>query len=165
MKSQTKTRTKLLEEIKSVIINPTIYKTLDYARLKESVIKNYLHQPLIKKLNELSKVKKGKKLIWESNKQDTLHNFILFGNGQRPDFEINVNGLNICVEIKKGSNASSLREGFGQGIIYSSRYDFCILVFIDTSNDKHILNSENCIKEQKIIKKLWKDFNIMFDIV
>lgn len=165
MKSKTSKRTELLREISSVICNPEIYDTLNYRDKNEMYLKQYLYAPLKSRLAELAERKKGQKLIWEGDQKSTLHNITVFGTQHRPDFEINICDLQIGVEIKKGSAGSDIRNGIGQSIVYASHYDFVLYVFIDTSKDKKLLNSEKGDKEVAVINKLWDSFNIWFNIV
>lgn len=134
-----------------------------------------MYQPLLNEMTNryLSKgykndtaVKKAKKsLIWEANKQTVLHNMLCFGTQHRPDMELNVDGVKIAIEVKKGSVGTDVRQGFGQCVIYSAKYDFVIFLFVDTSNDKRILNSMEGEKERNIKDSLWKNFNSVFYIV
>jgi len=79
--------------------------------------------------------------------------------------EINTDGVSIAVEVKKGKNGSAVRQGFGQCVIYSSKYDFIVFLFVDTSDDKRILNSMGSEKEENICKSIWHNYNAMFRVV
>lgn len=173
--SKSRNRVLLIDSILNVMTDKEIYEIIDYKKKNEYAIKQFMYQPLLNKLiekfkdvgyNDKRAIKKAKEcLIWESNKQTILHNMVFFGTQHRPDMEINVDGISIAVEVKKGNNGSDIRQGIGQCIVYSSKYDFIAFLFIDTSCDKRIYNSVNSEKEQSIIQGLWNDYNIMFKIV
>ena len=74
-------------------------------------------------------------------------------------------GVTIAIEFKKGDRGSSLREGFGHSIVYSTAYDFVIYMFIDVSEDGRIVNGSTAVNEQKFLQNLWDNFNVKFAIV
>ena len=155
--------------------SPEIYGVINYERQKEDMIKQYLHQPLLEAVKEIlldrgivpkNAVKTAQKcLLWESNRTQTISNIKMFGVGHRPDFVVKFNDMNIAVEIKRGSTGSSIREGIGQSIVYSQMYDFVVYLYIDTSKNKVILNSMNDKTESNVVKSLWTQSNVMFDVV
>ena len=175
MTSKTSKREELLKSILNVLSYEDIYNTIDYKRKNEDAIKQFMYQPLLTEIKNkyISKgyknntaLKKAKEsLIWESNKQTVLHNMICFGTQHRPDMELNIDGLKIAIEVKKGSVGSDVRQGFGQCVVYSTKYDFVIFLFVDTSDDKRILNSMNSEKEKVIKELLWNNFNSLFSVV
>lgn len=73
----------------------------------------------------------------------------------------------IAIEIKCGSNGSSIREGLGQSLCYSNCYDYVVYLFIDTSSDKHIRDSLSLTdgKELSIVDELWANHNVLFSVV
>ena len=87
------------------------------------------------------------------------------GTSNRPDMTVEANGVRVAIEFKKGYNGSSLRDGFGQSIIYSTAYDFVIYMFIDISDEKKIVNGATSVVEQAFLEKLWDNFNIKFLVV
>lgn len=173
--SKTEHRIMLLDSIMSVISNKEIYDTIDYKRKNEEYIKQFMYQPLLRKVAERYRdrgfsyktyMRKAKNdLIWESNKQTTLHNMVLFGTQHRPDMELNVDGVSIAIEVKRGMVGSDIRQGIGQCIVYSAVYDFVVFLFIDTSDDKRILNSMKSDKERVLGESLWDNYNVMFGAV
>jgi len=173
--SKTENRIMLLDSIMDVISDNEIYDTIDYKRKNEEFIKQFMYQPLLFSLTSKFKdkgfknstsVRKAKEsLIWESNKQTVLHNMVLFGTQHRPDMEISTDSISIAIEVKKGDCGADIRQGFGQCIIYSSKYDFVTFLFIDTSDDKRILNSMSSRKEKYISESLWDNYNVMFKVV
>jgi len=173
--SKTKKRTDIINSIIKSLTDEEIFNTLDYKRNTESAIKQFMYQPLLIKVQKMleengvdknkSKIKAKESIIWESNKQTTLHNMMLFGTQHRPDIELKYDGLRIAIEVKKGSNGSDIRQGFGQCLVYGVKYDFVIFVMVDTSNDKRILNSSNAKKESYLTDSLWDNYNAKFVIV
>ena len=175
MLSKTKKREELLDAIVNVITHKDIYDTIDYRNSNESSIKQFMYQPLLSELTkqyskrynseDKAKNKAKESLIWEANKQTTLHNITLFGTQHRPDMVTEINGLNIAIEVKKGSTGNDLRSGFGQCLVYQSHYDFIIYLFVDTSDDKRILNSVSGNKEKYLIDSIWENYNVRFAVV
>ena len=177
MLSKTKNRTEMLKALMDVISSRDIYDVIDYRRSDESSIKQFMYQPLLECLTEVyvtksrnkdkakAKAKAKLALIWESSKQTTLHNIMLFGVQHRPDMEVNFNGLKIAIEVKKGEQGNDIRSGFGQCLMYQSYYDFILYLFVDTSKDKRLLNSMTGEKEKSLIGSLWDHYNVMFNIV
>jgi hypothetical protein len=151
------------------------YDIVNYRRLCEDKVKIAQYTPLLNTIKNLFKekgcssktaCKKAKEsLIWEGNNHQTLSNVKLFSVNHRPDFLIEIDGMKIAVEIKKGEKGYVIREGIGQSIVYSRRYDFTILMFIDCTKDKKIKNSLNNDDEMSIIEDLWENFNVNFCIV
>jgi len=173
--SKTKGRTNLLKGIVDVISDKSIFNTIDYRRKSEDTIKQFMYQPLLNsfvkrfmdngtaedKAYECAK----SSIVWESNMQTTLHNMVLFGTQHRPDFEVKIDGLNIAIEVKKGSVGNDLRSGFGQCLMYQAKYDFTIYLFVDTSEDKTILKSVPSISEGELIDSIWNNYNVLFSVV
>lgn len=171
-----KKRTKIVTRLMESLMNSEIYETIDYRRLDESRIKQYMHRIILDEVTKMisefdnisentAKEKSRKNLYWEGDKKTTVNNMLFFGTQHRPDFVLNYNDLRIAVEVKKGENGSSLREGIGQGIVYTTNYDFCVYLFIDTSKEKKILNSFGSEKETEMIDSLWKNHNVMFYVI
>jgi hypothetical protein len=172
---KSKRRTRILQAVMDSLKSPDIYGVINYKKQSEDKIKSYQHQPLLNTIKDIyeatgmlasNAIEKAKKfLIWESNVTQTLNNMKLFGVSHRPDFLVLMDGMRIAVEIKKGKNGSSIREGIGQSITYSHHYDFVVYLYIDITEDKRILNSIDGEKESNIIADLWSHNNVMFDIV
>jgi len=173
--SKTKGRTSLLKGIVDVISDKAIFDTIDYRKKSEDTIKQFMYQPLlgsfVKRLTDngipgdKAYESAKKSIIWESNMQSTLHNMVLFGTQHRPDFEVKIDGLNIAIEVKKGSVGNDLRSGFGQCLMYQAKYDFVIYLFVDTSDDKTILKSLTSISEGELIDSIWNNYNVLFSVV
>ena len=173
--SKTKGRTNLLKGILDVISSESIFETIDYRKKSEDTIKQFMYQPLVESftkkfindgmIEDKARDKAKDSIVWESHMQNTLHNMKLFGTYHRPDFEVKIDGLNVAIEIKKGSTGFDLRCGFGQGLMYQAKYDFTIYLFIDTSDDKSILKSLTNISEDELIDSIWNNYNILFSVV
>ena len=178
-KSKSKRRVKIVESIASAISSKKIFDTIDYRNRNEDYIKQYIHQPLIKELEdlyenlELSKsndkevVKQKAKdcLLWEGDVNTTVNNFTFFGTQHRPDFVVKIDRLSGAVEVKKGETGSSLREGIGQSLVYASAFDFVVYLYVDISKDKKIRDSMNGTQEQELINDLWDSHNALFQVV
>lgn len=167
-------RKEILDSIIGVISNKEIYDTIDYKNRGEDFIKQFMYAPLVNGLAEMYEKTVSKKtaiekakasLVWEANKQTTLHNMVMFGTQHRPDMEIAIDGVNIAIEVKKGENGNDVRSGLGQCMVYQSKYDFVIFLLIDTSSDKRILNSMTSTKEAALVDSLWENYNTIFKTV
>ena len=168
-------RTVLLETIIDVISHKDIYDKIDYVNRTEDTVKQFMYQPLLNEIIQhyinngvspkLSKTKAEASLKWEGNKKQTMHNMVLFGTQHRPDMEVEIDGIRIAIEVKKGNKGADVRAGFGQCLVYSTNYDFVVYLFVDTNKDKKILNSVNADKEQFVIKSLWDNHNSLVKIV
>jgi len=161
----------LLETMKS---DDDIYSVIDYQRASEAKIKQFMYHPLLRTLAKCIEdlgyrkdcIQKAKNiLLWESNKKTTVNNFQLFGVQHRPDFVIKMDDYSIAVEVKRGANGSSIRDGIGQAVCYGKCYDYVVYLFIDTSSDKRIRNSIKQEVEASIIEELWHNHNVLFDVV
>ncbi len=181
--SKTKKRIAIVNKIMDVLRDNEIFSTIDYVSKNEDYIKQFMypklkeaiidiHQNILKEDKSVDTLKKNmlEEFTWEANKQQVLHNMLFCGTSHRPDMEINIHNISIAIEVKKGNNGSSLREGIGQSIVYSSNYDFVIFLYIDTTKDKHIYNTFKLIdtegsKESHIIKGLWDNNNVAFSVI
>jgi hypothetical protein len=113
----------------------------------------------------LAKEKARTMIKWEGNVNTTVKQIQFMGTQNRPDMTIQSEGVTIAIEFKKGDRGSSLREGFGQSIVYSTAYDFVIYMFIDVSEDGRIVKGSSAVNEQKFLENLWDNFNVKFAIV
>jgi hypothetical protein len=78
---------------------------------------------------------------------------------------LDMNGIKIAIEFKRGDKGSDLRAGIGQSMIYSTHYDFVLYLFIDTSGDKRIFNATGGVNEQEFVEMLWDQYNIKFTVI
>jgi len=125
-----------------------------------------LYEDIYKYKPDTCSEKAKKNLLWEGNKKTTVKNISLFGTWHRPDMVLEFDkNTRIAIEIKRGDDGKSLREGIGQTIVYSQYYDFTILLFVDIGRDKEILNAVNGDREKAFKELLWNTYNIIFDVV
>ena len=118
---------------------------------------NYQSQTIANKANA--------SINWSGHRGKTIHNLKVLGVLHRPDFEIEVDGTRIAVEVKKGEDGSSVREGVGQSLLYSVAYHFVIYVLVDATGDFSIRESIEGMAEESLIKGLWDLFNIRLQVV
>ena len=174
--SKSKKRLELLDSIQDGITTRDVFETIDYKSQSEDKIKQFIYPHLLDQITEyimekrgfsrgLAKQKARTLIKWEGNVNTTVKNMHFMGTGNRPDMTVESDGIKIAIEFKKGDRGSSLREGFGQSIIYSTVYDFVIYMFIDTSDDRKIYNGSTSITEQSFLENLWENFNVKFAIV
>ena len=174
--SKSKNRILILEMIQDGISTHEIFETIDYKNQSEDKIKQFIYPNLLNKVTEYVMEKKGfgrglarekaKTMIkWEGNKQTTVKNIHFMGTTNRPDMSLDIGGVKVAVEFKKGNRGSGLREGFGQSLIYSTVFDFVIYMFIDTSDDRKIVNGATAVTEQDFLDNIWDNFNVKFVIV
>lgn len=176
LSSKSKKRLELLDVIKDGITSHEIFETIDYKNQSEDKIKQFIYPNLLNSISNWISEKKGfepglarkkaKTMVkWEGNVKTTVKNIHFMGTANRPDMSVEANGVKVAIEFKRGSSGSSLREGFGQSLIYSTAYDFVIYMFIDTSDEKKIANGSTALAEQSFLKNLWNNFNIKFLVV
>ena len=170
-------RVHIVDQIMGLLKSDVIYKTIDYRNRSESWIKQYMHQPFINKLKEIYRElspeqtdknierKAKRSLLWESDVNTTINNFLFLGAQHRPDFVVQIDGLRIAVEVKRGESGQSVREGIGQSLVYASEFDFVCYIFVDVSKDKKIRCSLDKAGERFFVKSLWEHYNIRFDVV
>lgn len=174
---KTAKRITIINKVLSIFSNPAIFDVVNRFSWSEERIQtymykelcdgmtsifrdlhpNYLENTIIKKVNE--------SINWSGHRGKTIHNLKVLGVLHRPDFEIEVNGTIIAVEVKKGEDGSSVREGIGQSLLYSVIYDFVIYVLVDATNDYSIGDSVTGIPEEALIKGIWDIFNIRLQVV
>jgi Neuraminidase (sialidase) len=75
---------------------------------------------------------------------------------------LEINGLKIGIEFKRGQKGSELRSGIGQSMVYATHYDFVLYLFVDTSDDSRIKNAQTGVNETEFIDNLWNQYNIKF---
>jgi len=176
MKSKSVNRNNLLDSIVKTLKSPDIYKTINYRKQSESKIKQYIYPYLLNTISKLYEsshgttpehaMKRAKEiLLWEGNVNTTISNNKFMGTHHRPDLIVEFDDLRIAIEIKRGDDGSTIRESIGQSLVYSNMFDFTIVLFIDTSKDKRIVNSCSSYDEKKFIDRLWKSNNVKFEVV
>ena len=84
----------------------------------------------------------------------------LFGFKHRPDATIGKDGT--AIEIKVVSGSQSIREILGQAIAYRMHYRFVILVLVDHTPDRQILElcSDKKTQEYTLLKGFADNLNI-----
>jgi hypothetical protein len=171
--SKSKKRVSLLDMVSETMTHNDIFHTIDYRNKNEDSIKQFIYPHLVDALSDRMVKEKGvskerakeeikKNLKWEGNVNTTVSHILFMGTQNRPDMVLELDGLKIGIEFKKGESGSALRSGIGQSMIYSTHFDFVIYLFIDTTKDKRIVNSIGGTNESDFIDLLWKDFNIKF---
>lgn len=95
---------------------------------------------------------------------DKITNANLFGFSHRPDTTIGKDGT--AIEIKVVKSAHAIRDILGQGIVYRMNYRFVILVFVDNTPDRQIVEmcSYKNSQEYSLLHGLAKTHNI-FSVV
>jgi type I site-specific restriction-modification system R (restriction) subunit len=175
-KSKSQKRIELLDLVSESITQDDIFTVIDYRNKNEDQIKQFVYPHLVESLTDYlvkegevdrtrAKEKIQKALKWEGNVKTTINHILFMGTQNRPDMVLEINGLRIAIEFKRGEKGSDLRSGVGQSMIYSTHYDFVLYLFIDTSKDKKILNAQGGVNETEFVELLWDQFNIKFVVV
>ena len=176
-KKKTKKAVAIVDGIVTALKSEKIYKRIPYEYQSEAKTKTSMDAALLNGLQDFYKqmephlrdstIKKKaeRSLYWETDKSVTINNIIFLGTQHRPDFLVDIYGLRIGVEIKRGDDGGSIREGIGQSIVYSTTYDFVVYLFIDITPDKKILHSYKGQTEKDMVDSLWQNYNIRFDVV
>lgn len=175
-KSKSQKRIELLDLVSESITQDDIFTVIDYRNKNEDQIKQFVYPHLVESLTDYlvkegevdrtrAKEKIQSALKWEGNVKTTINHILFMGTQNRPDMVLEINGLRIAIEFKRGEKGSDLRSGVGQSMIYSTHYDFVLYLFIDTSKDKKILNAQGGVNETEFVELLWDQFNIKFVVV
>ena len=97
--------------------------------------------------------------------EDTEENNIMFmGTKNDPFLIVDMHGVKIAIELKKGKRGIDLKDGIAQSMIYSTYYDFVLFLFMDVSEEKRIVNAQGGVNEKSLVYELWKQWNIKFMI-
>lgn len=174
--SKSKNRIAILDMLQDGITTGEIFETINYKNQSEDKIKQFIYPHLLSQLTDWVAEKKGfspalarekaKTMIkWEGNVKTTVKNIQFMGTANRPDMTVEIEGIKVAIEFKKGERGSALRDGFGQSLIYSTAYDFVLYMFIDTSSEGKIVNGATSITEQNFLNNIWNNFNIKFIVV
>lgn len=175
-KSKSQKRIDFIDLISEAITHDDIFGTINYKNQNEDQIKQFIYPHLVDSLTEYvvrekgidklaakSKVKKN--LKWEGNVNTTVNHILFMGTQNRPDMVLEMNGLKIAIEFKRGDKGSDLRSGFGQSMVYATHYDFVLYLFVDTTDDKRIYNAIGGGNETEFLDNLWDLYNIKFILV
>jgi hypothetical protein len=155
--TKSKKRTDFIELVCESLTTDEIFNTIDYKNQSEDKIKQFTYPHMVNALTEYIVEEMGKT-------RESARKFVKQCL-KWPDMVLEMSGVNIAIEFKKGDTGNSLRSGLGQSLIYSKDYDFVIYLFIDTSKDGKIKNSEDNKKEKELVEDLWKRYNIKFKVV
>lgn len=174
--SKSKNRIAILDMLQDGITTGEIFETINYKNQSEDKIKQFIYPHLLTQVSNWVAERKGfspalarekaKTMIkWEGNVKTTVKNIQFMGTANRPDMTVDIEGIKVAIEFKKGERGSALRDGFGQSLIYSTAYDFVLYLFIDTSENSKIVNGATSITEQNFLNNIWNNFNIKFIVV
>jgi hypothetical protein len=171
--SKSQKRIEFIDLISEAITHDDIFGTIDYRNKNEDQIKQFIYPHLVESLTQYVIEQEGKEkqvakdyvkkhLKWEGNVNTTVSHILFMGTQNRPDMIVEMNGLKIAIEFKRGKSGSDLRSGIGQSMIYSTHYDFVLYLFVDTSDDKRIKNAQGGVNETEFVSLLWDQYNIKF---
>lgn len=171
--SKSQKRIDFLDLVTEAITHNDIFGTIDYKKKNEDQIKQFIYPHLVESLTQYVMEDQGKdketakelvkkNLKWEGNVNTTVNHILFMGTQNRPDMVLELNGLRIAIEFKRGDNGSGLRSGIGQSMIYSTHYDFVLYLFVDTSKDGKIKNAQGGVNETEFVDLLWNQYNIKF---
>ena len=99
-------------------------------------------------------------VVWEGDVSRTIHHQMFLGVQHRPDFEVLLPNTSIAVEVKLVGAGQGVREGLGQALVYSRKYDFVILLAIDVTRSGSFKESLLQESERVFIDSLWDLHNI-----
>jgi hypothetical protein len=175
-KSKSQKRISFIDLVSEAISHEDIFHTIKYQDQSEEKIKQFIYPHLVQSLTNYIVEERGmskdaakehvkKQLKWEGNVNTTVHHTLFMGTQHRPDMVLEMNGIKVAIEFKRGDKGSDIRSGIGQSLIYSTHYDFVLYLFIDTTKDKRILNASTGATEAAFIEQVWDLYNIKFSIV
>ena len=162
--SKSQKRIEFLDLISEAITHDDIFGTLNYKKKSEDQIKQFIYPHLVKDLTDYvvgqgqEDKEKAKEIVkssinWEGDVNTTVSHMT-----------IEMNGMKIAIEFKKGKRGTDLRAGIGQSMIYATHYDFVLYLFVDISDDKRIQNAQGGVNELSLTGELWDNYNIKFII-
>ncbi len=170
-------RVQIIDTITRAAASPKILTVASPASLKENSVRMAIHGGLLNGVEDIyaslsptvserrNQSKAAESVIIEAGGGTVINNLQLFGTQHRPDFEVKVDGLKIAIEVKVGDSGQQIREGIGQAIVYSTKYDFVVYLFVDNSPNKKVLSSVYGLQEQHLAEQLWSEFNVRFHVV
>jgi len=171
---KTQKRVEIVNTIAKATTSPKILLLATPATLTEYSVRMTIHGSLLNAVEDIysrlaptvsetrTKVKAERSVIIETDKNTVINHIQLFGTQHRPDFEVIVDGISIAIEVKVGDSGQQIREGIGQAIVYSTKYDFVVYLFLDSSPNKKVALSFTDHKEQVLVAQLWSEFNVKF---
>ena len=171
--SKSSKRVEFLDLISESITHEDIFGTLNYKKKSEDQIKQFIYPHLVRDLTNYvvaegeEDKEKAKEVVkssikWEGDVNTTVSHILFMGTRNRPDMVVEMNGIKIAIEFKKGKRGSDLRAGIGQSLIYATHYDFVLYLFVDISDDKRIQNAQGGVNELALTGELWDNYNIKF---
>jgi hypothetical protein len=170
-------RVHIINKVISIFSHPSIFEVVNRYSWSEERIQTYMYKELSEGMLEIFRDiypnyqettilrKADNSINWSGHRGKTIHNLSVLGVLHRPDFEVEVDGTKMAVEVKKGEDGSSVREGIGQSLFYSAGYHFVIYVLVDSTQDFQIRESIERLPEKAIIDGLWNNFNIRLQVV
>jgi len=154
---------------KHIVSSPQFRK--DTSKKSESVIQGEIRPLIVQYLekyfqNEGYKdytAKANKSFYWEGQEGSYgKGRATTFASRNYPDFIIMKPYL-LAIEYKQGKTGSLVKQAIGQSLMHtlSGDFDFVYVLFHDENKDKKIEESVANNTEEKIINKVWKDFNVL----
>jgi hypothetical protein len=173
---KTEHRKLIIENIMKAITSDNTFSVIGSGH-SEAQIATHLHQTILRQLENLWKVlepdlnsksieKKAKaSFLWEGDKNTTINNIIFMGCQHHPDYVVQIDGIRIAIELKRGETGSAVREALGQCLVYSTQFEFTCCVVVDTSKDgKCSVAYKTGDLERQLLETLWDKFNIRLSI-
>ncbi|HLA85828.1 MAG TPA: hypothetical protein VJL29_13640 [Thermoguttaceae bacterium] len=129
--------------------------------LKKTSTERQLEQAVVAHLESSTTLSKYLITQVDDGAVEKISHAHLFGFKHRPDVTIGNDGT--AIEIKVLTNSTSVRDVLGQAIAYRTRYRFVILVLIDQTPGKKVVElcSNPMSSEAKLLHGLAEAFNIM----
>ncbi|MDG1249592.1 MAG: hypothetical protein P8O75_03055 [Gammaproteobacteria bacterium] len=170
MKVKSKQVTSFISNLhKHIVSSPQFRK--DTSKKSESVIQGEIRPLIVQYLekyfqNEGYKdytAKANKSFYWEGQEGSYgKGRATTFASRNYPDFIIMKPYL-LAIEYKQGKTGSLVKQAIGQSLMHtlSGDFDFVYVLFHDENKDKKIEKSVANNTEEKIINKVWKDFNVL----
>jgi len=131
--------------------------------LKGQTERRYEHT-IIAHLQSSPKIRKNLLTQIGDDEVDKITDAYLFGFKHRPDTTIGKDGT--AIEIKVIKSGHAVRDILGQGVVYRMNYRFVILVFVDNTPGKKLVElcCDKKSKEYSLLQGLADSYNI-FSVV
>lgn len=172
---RTKKRLELLDYYCDVIRSQDIFGPLNPKKKREIDIKTLMYNVLLEgtrdyyasRLTRKSAIENNAQasLVWEGHQKERIYPPQFFGVTHRPDYLLLMHDLRIALEIKIADDGASIREAIGQGLVYSTEYDFVVLLLIDISDDNSISNHFYDPEVVRLLSSIWAAHNIRIEVV
>ncbi len=168
--SKSQKRVEFLEVLAKALSSEEVFEHIDYESMTHHQCKKFFKERLKEYLTQYAledlelEEDKANELVESSLDFSEENNIMFMGTKNDPFLIVDMHGVKIAIELKKGKRGIDLKDGIAQSMIYSTYYDFVLFLFMDVSEEKRIVNAQGGVNEKSLVSELWKQWNIKFMI-